>query len=196
MDSLKWFLFLGFSSVFCDGSVTSVFSSLRRTDNSGLLTNEISCPIYLKEKLKISAEKTYHFSKVDTFRPVNDPIIYADGYNDNTKMIVGFKNMIIFGVFENEKHYVIRVNEDLDQDVANIPSQFLNNNDSGELFDIVTLKPTPAPTTAFPRFQDTIKDIQREALPGFDPDKQTLQEYLQQVSYNMSRLHNQQSDDE
>ncbi|XP_037028146.1 uncharacterized protein LOC119068596 [Bradysia coprophila] len=176
MGRLKWFLFLAFSSVFCDGSVTSVFSSLRRTDNSD--------------------EKTYHFSKVDTFKPVDEPIIYADGYNDNTKMIVGFQNMIIFGVFENEKHYVIRVNEDLDQDLTNIPSQFLNNGDSGELFDIVTLKPTEPPTTAFPRFRDSVKELQRETLPGFDPDTQTLSDYLQQVSYNMSRLHNQQSDDE
>lgn len=55
--------------------------------------------------------------------------------------------MIVFGKFENEKHYVIRVSEELDEDTANIPSQFLNGNDSGELFEIVTLKPTTTTTT-------------------------------------------------
>lgn len=174
------FLFLVESSVFCvsDGSVTSVFSSLRRIDNSD--------------------EKTYHLSKVATnpFIPVRDPIIYMEGNNDDSKMIVGFQNMLIFGMFETEKHYVIRVNEDLDQDFEDIPSHFLNDNDSGELFDIVTLKPTPTTTTTattakptrFMRFADSIKDIQREALPGFDPDTQSLVDYLQQVSYNMSKL--------
>lgn len=57
-------------------------------------------------------------------------------------MIVAFNNMVIFGIFENEKHYVIRVNEDLSEDDTNIPTRFLDVIDSGELFDIVTLKPT------------------------------------------------------
>lgn len=84
---------------------------------------------------------------MDKVTPIYDPIIYAEGYNDDSKMIVGFQNMLIFGMFETDKHYVIRVNEDLDQDFADIPSHFLNENDSGELFDIVTLKPTPSTTS-------------------------------------------------
>lgn len=111
-------------------------------------------------------------------------------------MIVGFNNMIVFGKFETDKHYVIRVSEDLDEDTAHIPIEFLNgNDDSGELFDIVTLKPTTTTTTArttsttrFTRFRDMVKDIQRETLPGFDPDKQSLTSYLTEVSLNASRM--------
>lgn len=98
--------------------------------------------------------------------------------------------MVVVGTFESEKHYVIRVSEDLDEDDAgSIPSQFLKANDSDELFDIVTLKPTTTTTTTthFPLFRDRMKDVQREALPGFDPDSQSLSEYLQQVSLNISR---------
>lgn len=125
-----------------------------------------------------------------TYEPIDEPIIYQDGY-DNSKMIVGFNNMIVFGKFENEKHYVIRVNEDLDEDMETIPVRFLNNdNDSGELFDVITLKPTTTTTTttAFPRLDDVFRQAQREALPGFDPDKQSLASYLREISANMSRL--------
>lgn len=118
-------------------------------------------------------------------------------------MVVGFNNMIVFAKFENEKHFVIRVNEDLDEDTDIVPNRFLNNNDSGELFDIVTLKPTPttsttpAPTTTtqFPRFSDIVRQAQREALPGFDPDKQSLANYLEQVSFNMSKMAQKSRDD-
>lgn len=104
-------------------------------------------------------------------------------------MIVGFNNLVVFGKFENEKHYVIRVNEDLDEDTANIPSQFLSVDDSGELFDVVTLKPTTTTTTttAFPLFRDMIRNIQRETLPAFDPDKQSLKDYLVEVGMNASK---------
>lgn len=119
---------------------------------------------------------------------------------DDSKMIVAFNNMVVFGKFENEKHYVIRVDEDLNEDYTNIPAHFLDVMDSGELFEIVTLKPTTTTTTTrttttttttttpFPRFYDTMKEVQRQALPGFDPDKQSLQEYLERVSANFSRL--------
>lgn len=112
-------------------------------------------------------------------------------------MIVGFNNMLVFGTFEKDKHYVIRVSEDLDEeDTVNIPSKFLNRDDSGELFDIVTLKPTTTttttttrrPTTFIPRYESRIRDMQREALPGFDPDRQSFNEFLHEVSLNMSRL--------
>lgn len=96
---------------------------------------------------------------MDNYKRVRDPIIYADGYGDNTKMVVGFQNMLIFGMFESDKHYVIRVNEDLDQDVENIPSHFLNMEDSGELFDVVTLKPTPPMTsTTIKRLPRSVND--------------------------------------
>ncbi|KAJ6639932.1 hypothetical protein Bhyg_12679 [Pseudolycoriella hygida] len=109
----------------CQG-FSSVFNSMRRTDGS--------------------SEATYHFTKVNHYEPVTEPIIYANGYGDKDEMIVGFSNMIVFAKFENDKHFVIRVNEDLDEDIGNV-SHFLTDDDSGELFDIVTLKPTTTSTT-------------------------------------------------
>lgn len=91
-------------------------------------------------------------------------------------MIIGFKNMVVFGKFENEKHYVIRVNEDLDGDTTTIPSQFLNVNDSGELFDVITMKPTTT-TTGRPT-----NDFQRKAMPGFDRDKESFADYLMNIT--------------
>lgn len=61
-------------------------------------------------------------------------------------MIVGFNNMIVYGVYESEKHYVITVSDDLDEDMDDIPEKFLRMEDSN-LFEIVTLKPTTTITT-------------------------------------------------
>lgn len=61
-------------------------------------------------------------------------------------MIVGFNNMIVYGVYENEKHFVITVSEDLDEDMDDIPEEFLHMEDTN-LFEIVTLKPTTTTTT-------------------------------------------------
>lgn len=61
-------------------------------------------------------------------------------------MIVGFNNMIVYGVFESEKHYVITVSEELDEDLDEIPEKFLRMEDSN-LFEIVTLKPPTTTTT-------------------------------------------------
>lgn len=81
------------------------------------------------------------------FTPIREPIIYEESHNDDSKLVVGFENTLIFGMFEYQKHHVIRINDYLDQDFTDIPSHFLNGNDSGELFDIVTLKPTTAKAT-------------------------------------------------
>lgn len=142
----------------------------------------------MENKINISDEKTYHFARVKAYKPVTEPIVYAEGYGDKSKMIVGFNNMVVFANFENEKHYVITVNEDLNEDVTNIPTRFLEVVDSGELFEVVTLKPTPTTTTAFPTYMERLKDIQRETLPGYDPDKQSLRDYLVQVGTNFSSL--------
>lgn len=61
-------------------------------------------------------------------------------------MIVGFNNMIVYGVYESDKHYVITVSDDLDEDIDDIPEKFLRMEDSN-LFDIVTLKPSTTTTT-------------------------------------------------
>lgn len=61
-------------------------------------------------------------------------------------MIVGFNNMIVYGVYESEKHYVITISEDLDEDVNDIPEKFLQMEDSN-LYEIVTLKPTTTTTS-------------------------------------------------
>lgn len=138
ISGLIMLLFFAYNSVFGDGSVSSAFSSLRRTDHSGSITFIISLSWLIeKKKTKFQPKKTYHLARVAKYEPVNEPIIYADGYNDDSKMVVSFNSMIVFEKFENEKHYVIRVSEDLDEDTANIPSRFSNVDDSGELFDIV-----------------------------------------------------------
>lgn len=95
------------------------------------------------------------------FTPIREPIIYEESHNDDSKMVVGFENTLIFGMFEYQKHHVIRINDYLDQDFTDIPSHFLNGNDSGELFDIVTLKPTTAKTTPWFWIQsnDKVKQI-------------------------------------
>lgn len=66
-------------------------------------------------------------------------------------MIVGFNNMIVYGVYESDKHYVITVSEDLDEDMDAIPEHFLHTKDTS-LFEIVTLKPT---TTTSDPLSDT-----------------------------------------
>lgn len=167
-----------------------------------------------------SDEATYHFTRVTEYKPVTKPIVYVEGLSDNSKMIVGFNNMVVFGKFENEKHYVITVNEDLDEDDTNIPKEFLDVIDSGELFEIVTLKPTTTTTTKpitqnrtsgvvgtgfgpsapsgtatrFPNVENIIKDTQGETfaqvLPGFNADKQSLRDYLLQFSDTFSKLSN------
>ncbi len=61
-------------------------------------------------------------------------------------MVVGFNNMIVYGVCEKDKHYVITVSEDLDEDMDAIPDEFLRTEENS-LFEIVTLKPTTTTTT-------------------------------------------------
>lgn len=98
-------------AVFCihnndDGSVSSVFNSLKRTDHSGLLVRSSPWNILLIEWkiLKILAATTYHFSRIGDYEPVNEPIIYADGFKDNTKMIVGFSNIRLFWKWKALRH--------------------------------------------------------------------------------------------
>lgn len=76
-------------------------------------------------------------------------------------MIVGFNNMIVYGVFENEKHYVITISEDLDDDTDDIPDHFLRTEDSS-LFEIVTMKPmttTTTTTTITPSSEIIVDDV-------------------------------------
>lgn len=61
-------------------------------------------------------------------------------------MIVGFNNMIVYGVFESDRHYVITISEDLDEDINDVPERFLHTEDSS-LFEIVTMKPTTTTTS-------------------------------------------------
>ncbi len=86
--------------------------------------------------------------------------------------------MLVFAYFENEKHYVIRVSEDLDEDMGSYATQSSNDNDSGELFDVVTLKPTTT-TTQLPRLGES-------SIP-WDPSTQSLTDYMQQLTFNASR---------
>lgn len=106
---------------------------------------------------EILDENTYHFARVNKYTPITEPIIYEDSNMGDSKMIVAFNNMVVFGNFENEKHYVIRVSEDLNEDDTNIPTRFLEVIDSGELFDIVTLKPNTIRSIApFPTSTDSV----------------------------------------
>lgn len=85
--------------------------------------------------------------------PPSEPVVYKEDssstFGESTKptMIVGFNNMIVYGVFESEKHYVITISEDLDEDINDIPEKFLHTEDSS-LFEIVTMKPTTTTTTS------------------------------------------------
>lgn len=93
----------------------------------------------------------------------SEPVVYKENSSsdENSKptMIVGFNNMIVYGVFENEKHYVITISEDLDDDTDDIPDHFLRTEDSS-LFEIVTMKPTTTTTTATtPSSEITVDDV-------------------------------------
>jgi len=104
--------------------------------------------------------------------PPSEPVVYKEdslssnyGESSDTKptMIVGFNNMIVYGVYENERHFVITVSDDLDEDESEIPEKFLHIEDSS-LFEIVTLKPTtttPEPTTTMESFltNDNTTDV-------------------------------------
>lgn len=87
--------------------------------------------------------------------PPSEPVVYKEnssssfGESSNPTMIVGFNNMIVYGVFESEKHYVIRISDDLDEEIDDIPEKFLKTEDSS-LFEIVTLKPKVTTTTSEP----------------------------------------------
>ncbi|KAG4065908.1 hypothetical protein HA402_000355 [Bradysia odoriphaga] len=82
--------------------------------------------------------------------PPSEPVVYKEdsefGESSKPTMIVGFNNMIVYGVFESEKHFVITISEDLDDDTDDIPEHFLRTEESS-LFEIVTLKPTTTTTS-------------------------------------------------
>ncbi|XP_037029538.1 putative protein TPRXL [Bradysia coprophila] len=82
--------------------------------------------------------------------PPSEPVVYKEdsqfGESSKPTMIVGFNNMIVYGVFESERHFVITISEDLDDDTDEIPEHFLRTEESS-LFEIVTLKPTTTTTT-------------------------------------------------
>lgn len=95
----------------------------------------------------------------------SEPVVYKENssFDENSKptMIVGFNNMIVYGVFENEKHYVITISEDLDDDTDDIPDHFLSTEDSS-LFEIVTMKPmttTTTTTTITPSSEIIVDDV-------------------------------------
>ncbi|KAJ6639779.1 hypothetical protein Bhyg_12526 [Pseudolycoriella hygida] len=98
--------------------------------------------------------------------PPSEPVIYKDETADvsNPKMIVGFNNMIVYGVYQNSKHYVITISEDLDEDMDDIPEKFLHMEDTN-LFEIVTLKPTTTTTTNAPVNTNTNVST-RDAVSG------------------------------
>lgn len=93
-------------------------------------------------------------------------------------MIVGFNNMIVYGVYESDKHYVITVSEDLDEDMDDIPEHFLHTKETS-LFEIVTLKPTTTTTTSTTESatSDPLSDATSTSEPFVTSEASTANEY-------------------